>query len=183
MTEDDSLAGTLDRKAKRIVILGCAGSGKTALALRLGRDLNLPVICLDTIWRPQWTKDDLPEFRALVAKAHEVEGWISDGNFAVASFDIRLPRAELIVWLERTRLFCAWRSISRVFRSGEAHNLRDLPKVLRFIWNFDRVNRPLIETTRTTHGGGLPVIRLTSDLAISDVAHSLRRDRTERIPS
>lgn len=183
MTEDDSLSGTFNRKAKRIVILGCAGSGKTALALRLGRDLNVPVICLDTIWKPRWTKDDLAEFRALVEKAHGGEGWISDGNFAVASFDIRLPRAELIVSLERTRLVCVWRSIGRVFRSGEAHNLRDLPKVLRFIWNFERVNRPVIETTRTTHGGSLPVIRLTSDLAISDFARSLRRERTERIPS
>ena len=118
--------------------------------------------------------DDLPEFRALVAKAHESEGWISEGNFAAASFDIRLPRAELIVWLERTRLICASPSISRVFRSGEAHYLRDLPKVLRFIWNFERVNRPLIEAARTTYGGHVPVVRLTCDIAIGDFARSLQ---------
>ncbi len=159
---------------RRIVILGCAGSGKTALALWLGRNTKLPVICLDTIWNPQWTKDDVPAFRALVTKAHGSDAWISDGNFALASFDIRLPRAELVVWLERPRLVCAWRAFSRVFRSDEAHSLRDLPKVLAYIWNFERVNRPLIEAARLAHGARVPVIRLANDHAVADFVRSVR---------
>jgi len=47
----------------RIVILGCAGSGKTALAERLGRETNLPVITLDTIWKRKLTQADVPAFR------------------------------------------------------------------------------------------------------------------------
>lgn len=159
---------------RRIVIVGSAGSGKTALALRLGRDAELPVISLDNIWKPQWTNDDLPVFRALVTKAHAGDAWISDGNFAAASFDIRLPRAELVVWLERSRLVCTWRAISRVFRSDEVHSLRHLPKVLAFIWNFERVNRSLIEAARLAHGPGVPVIRLADDYATADFVRSVR---------
>jgi adenylate kinase family enzyme len=129
----------------RIVVLGCAGSGKTTFARRLGERTGAPVICLDAIWQPQWTEDDVADFRILMKQAHAGESWISDGNFAVATFDIRLPRADLVVWLDRPRLFCAWRAITRVFQPGHDHRIGGLAKVLRFIWNFDRINRPLIE--------------------------------------
>ncbi|MGH7925255.1 MAG: AAA family ATPase [Candidatus Binatus sp.] len=147
----------------RIVVLGCAGSGKTTLAQRLGEATGAPVICLDAIWQPHWGKDDVPKFRTLMKKAHAGDNWISDGNYALATFDIRLPRATQVVWLDRPRLFCAWRSIARVFRPGEMHRIRDLTKVLRFIRNFDRVNRPLIEAQRIAHGPDVPVRRLTSN--------------------
>jgi adenylate kinase family enzyme len=159
---------------KRIVIVGCAGSGKTALALRLGRETKLPVITLDTVWKRKLTRDDLPAFRALITKAHEGDSWISDGNFAVATFDIRLPRADLVVWLERSRLVCAWRTIIRVFSSNDLHGFRHLPKVLAFIWNFEQVNRPLIEAARLAHGPRVPVVRLAHDNAISDFVRYLR---------
>ena len=120
----------------RIVVLGCAGSGKTTLARRLGERTGAPVICLDAIWQPQWTEDDVGNFRILMKQAHAGESWISDGNFAVAIFDIRLPQATLIVWLDRPRLFCAWRAITRVFQPGEVHRIAGLAKVLRFIWDF-----------------------------------------------
>ena len=129
----------------RIVVLGCAGSGKTTLARRLGERTGAPVISLDAIWQPHWTEDDVADFRILMKQAHAGESWISDGNFAVATFDIRLPRADLVVWLDRPRLFCAWRAITRVFQPGHDHRIGGLAKVLRFIWNFDRINRPLIE--------------------------------------
>ena len=145
----------------RIVVLGCAGSGKTTLARRLGEITGAPVISLDAIWRPQWTEDDVAEFRSLIKDAHAGDAWISDGNFAVATFDIRMPRATLVVWLDRPKLFCAWRAITRVFKPGHDHRIGDLPKVLQFIWNFDRINRPLIEAQRIAHGPHVPVWRLS----------------------
>ena len=91
---------------ERIIILGCAGSGKTTLARQLGKRTGMPVICLDTIWQPHWNEKDVPAFRALMKNAHAGDEWISDGNFAVATFDSRLPRATLVVWLECSRLSC-----------------------------------------------------------------------------
>jgi adenylate kinase family enzyme len=146
----------------RIVILGCAGSGKTTLARQLGERLGTRVICLDEIWQPHWDERNVVEFRILMQEAHAGNDWISDGNFAQATFDIRLPRATLIVWLEPPRVLCAWRAISRVFRRGEAHRLNRLFTVLRFIWRFDRVNRPRIEAARVAHGPGVPVLRLAT---------------------
>ena len=106
-------------------------------------------------------------FCILIKQTHAGETWISDGNFAVATFDLRLPRATLVVWLDRPRLFCAWRAITRVFRPGEDHRICRLVKVLRFIWNFDRINRPLIEAQRIAHGPNVPVCRLSNDREIA----------------
>jgi len=119
------------------------------------------------------SRDDLSSFRSLLDEAHAKEAWISDGNFAQVSFDIRLPRAELIIWLELPRILRAWRACRRVFRQGEPHRLRDLPAVLAFIWRFDRVNRALIEVARSTHGTEVPVIHLKSGREIAGFLQSL----------
>lgn len=159
----------------RIVILGCAGSGKTTLACRLGEIRGAPVICLDAIWRLSSVGSDVAQFRKVLIQAHAADAWISDGNFALATFDIRLPRADLVIWLDRPRLGCAWRAATRVFRPGEAHRPRDLLTVLAFIWRFDRINRPRIEAARAEHGGEAPVVRLRSNKDIADFLHRCGR--------
>jgi adenylate kinase family enzyme len=160
----------------RIVILGCAGSGKTTLARQLGERTGAPVICLDAIWQPHWNEKDVPAFRTLLDKAHAGDEWISDGNFAVASFDIRLPRATLVIWLEGSKVSCAWRAITRVLKSGEAHRISKLGEVLAFIWKFDRVNRPRIEALRVRYGPDAPVCRLTGSRDVAEFLASYGED-------
>jgi len=158
----------------RIVILGCAGAGKTTLAKRLSTATGAPLICLDAIWPGGLAPSDVPAFRTLMTELHAGEAWISDGNFAVATFDLRLPRADLIVWLEPPRLLCALRATLRVFRPGEAHKLAKLPDALRYIWGFERKNRPLIEAGRQTHGPHVPLVRLRTGREIAAFAPSSR---------
>ena len=158
---------------RRIVVLGCSGSGKTSLTRQIGEKTGLPVICLDEMSRRLSSKGDRSFFRSLLDEAHAKDAWISDGNFAQVSFDIRLPRAELILWLELPRILCAWRACRRVLRQGEPHKLRELPAVLAFIWRFDRVNRSRIEVARWTHGAEVPVIYLKSGREITRFLQSL----------
>jgi adenylate kinase family enzyme len=160
----------------RIVVLGCAGSGKTTFARRLGERVGAPVICLDAIWQPNWGKDDVPTFRTLMKEAHAGDTWISDGNFAQVTFDIRMPRATLVIWIDRPKMFCAWRGIARVFQPGEHHRIRNVTKVLRFIWNFDRINRPLIDAQRIAHGPDVPVRRFKNDREIAAFLSSCDQD-------
>lgn len=168
---------------KRIVILGCAGTGKTTFAKQLGELTGAPVICLDEIWQRHCNDKDVPTLRASIRKAHAGDEWISDGNFAVASFDIRLPRATLVIWLEQSRLSCACRAIARVFKRGEAHRFRDLLKALAFIKRFNRINRPRIEALRGIHGSGVPVCRLTGDLEVAAFLASYRNMDSDPISS
>jgi len=147
----------------RIILLGCAGAGKTTLARRLGERTGAPVVVLDAVWQRGWGEAEVQAFRDLMREAHAGEAWISDGNFAAATFDIRLPRADQVVWLERPRWLCALRAAMRVLRPGEPHRLANLREVLRFIWGFERRNRPLIESLRLKHGPEVPVVRLRSE--------------------
>jgi adenylate kinase family enzyme len=150
----------------RVVVLGCAGSGKTTFSRLLGSRARLPVVCLDDIWQRDWTDANLPEFRRLIQSAHSGDRWISDGNFAVATFDLRLPRADLVIWIDRPRLVCIGRAVMRAARPSEPHRPRDLLKVLSFIWNFDQLNRPRIESQRQKFGPDVPVVRLKRQIDV-----------------
>lgn len=125
-------------------------------------------ICLDAIWQ-----GDVPSFRAALEEAHQGEKWVSDGNFALATFDIRLPRATQVIWLELPRLASAWRVIKRVFRKGEPHRFKGLGKVFAFIWRFDRVNRPRIEAALAEHGPDVPVLHLRGSREVEAFLASL----------
>jgi len=126
------------------------------------------------MWRRAGGPGQLATFRELIATTHAGDTWVSDGNFAQATFDLRLPRADAILWLEAPRPVCAWRAVVRTIRPGEAHRANQLPKVLAFIRRFDRVNRPLIEALRLEHGPTVPVIKLRSRAMID----SFLRDRS-----
>lgn len=159
---------------RRIVVLGCAGSGKTVFAQRLAKRIGQPVVCLDELRARLGDGDDTPAFRKLVAEAHAGEGWVSDGNFAQVSFDLRLPRADLIIWLELSKAYCVWRACARVLRRGEKHKLRNLFQVLAYIRNFERLNRPLIERERTAHGADVPVMHLKGRRQVADFLNAPR---------
>jgi adenylate kinase family enzyme len=144
----------------RIVLLGCAGTGKTRLARAWAARTGAPAILLDAIWQEGWGPPEVPAFRDVIRPLHAGEAWISDGNFAVATFDIRLPRATQVVWMEAPRWLCLWRAVRRVFEPGNDHRIGRLRRVIAFIWNFDRINRPRIEVLRQQHGPDVPVVHL-----------------------
>lgn len=156
---------------RRVVLLGCGGAGKTTFGGRLAKVLDADFICLDAIW-PDYA-GDVPAIRERMAQAHAAESWVSDGNFALATFDLRLPRANLVIWLDTPKWLCAWRAVTRILRAGEPHRPKDIGKVLAFIGDFDRVNRPRIEGLRLEHGPKAPVLRLTSRAEIEAFLASL----------
>jgi len=95
---------------RRIVVVGCAGSGKTSLALNLGRKLALPVVHLDVLyWLPGWKESDKASFRIRVADAIAGDDWVADGSFSELALDLTLSRADTMVIIERPRWLCQWR--------------------------------------------------------------------------
>jgi adenylate kinase family enzyme len=163
---------------RRIIVVGCQGSGKTTLALKLGEKLGLPVIHLDVLyWRPGWKESDLAGFRERVARAISGDGWIVDGGFSGLAFDLTLARADMLLMIERPRWLCLWRVLWRsAFHRSDLR--RDLPEgcpeqfdwsLLRQVWRYALDRGPDIEAERLQYGSNVPVVQLRSDREIASM--------------
>jgi adenylate kinase family enzyme len=173
---------------RRIIIVGCAGSGKSTLAKKLGEQLRIPVVHLDALaWDPGWKALTTEAFRARLEHAISGDAWITDGNYAVTSFDLRMPRADLVIWVQRPLTKCFWRVFKRAFKSYSSADEDLAPQCkewfdrrflerLRYIVHFNRVNRPRIERLRLSHGPNVPVVVLHNDREISAFLASARRE-------
>ncbi len=122
---------------QRALVIGCSGAGKSTFARRLGGRTGLPVIHIDRLfWQPGWvrTADDtyIERLSAVVAQ----ERWIIDGNNS-STFDLRMPRADAVFWLDRSRALCIARVLWRVassYGSVRADMAAGCPE--RFDWEF-----------------------------------------------
>jgi adenylate kinase family enzyme len=102
---------------KRILILGPSGAGKSTLARRIGARLQLPIVHLDAInWNPGWVQTEIGRFRERVAEAASREMWVMDGNYTT-HLDLRLPRAEAVIWLDLPRYVYFPRAVLRTIRN------------------------------------------------------------------
>jgi adenylate kinase family enzyme len=131
---------------QRVLVIGISGAGKSTFTRKLAARTGLPVIHLDTeFWQPGWKITPREQWRPKVAKLVEREAWIMDGSFG-ASLDLRLPRADTVVWFDYPRHVCLRRAIWRVLTSygrvrpdlaPECPEKFDL-EFLRYIWGFQR---------------------------------------------
>lgn len=88
--------------ARRIVIRGGSGVGKTTLARLLARHLDVPHVELDALHHgPNWRSASAAEMQAGVRAALDgTEGWVVDGNYDEKLEALVLERAELVLWLD-----------------------------------------------------------------------------------
>jgi adenylate kinase family enzyme len=152
---------------RRVLVIGISGAGKSTFSRALAAKTGLPLIHLDTeFWRPGWKITPREQWRAKVAELIEREAWIMDGSFG-ATLDLRLPRADTVVWFDYPRHACLRRALWRVATTygrvredlapGCPEKL-DL-EFLRYIWDFNANSRPQIVTMLAQHGRHLdPVV-------------------------
>jgi len=84
---------------QKIVIFGLPGTGKTTLAARLARLLDLPCHDLDQVLFTSDGALPLEEFRTRAAALTRTAGWIVDGNYAKLA-DVTWHRADTVIWLD-----------------------------------------------------------------------------------
>ena len=168
------------RKARRICVIGSSGGGKSTLSQKLASGLGLQYVSIDrdVRWLPGWQERGREEQRARLSAFVAGEAWVIDGSGS-SSFDIRLPRTDLIIWLRLPRWKCLLGIARRVYRfrgtvrpdmaEGCPEPLPDRD-FLSYIWNFERRYAPRIIQEIERHGPNVPVITLKSH---GEMAHLL----------
>lgn len=102
------------KTAKRILIQGSSGGGKSTLAKELGEILNLPVIHLDKeYWQPGWTKPNSDEWHAKQIEFINNESWIIEGGIYKKALPLRVQAANVVIFLELNRFLCFYRALKR----------------------------------------------------------------------
>ena len=158
---------------RRIVEVGTSGSGKTTLARQLAARLGLPHVELDALRHgPGWAETPDDCFRELIAQRLREEAWVVDGNYSVAR-DLIWRRAELLVWLDYSRLVTMARLIRRTFWrvvtreelwNGNQEDLRltlSRESVIVWAWStYHRRRREYPELLGRPEYGHLTVVRL-----------------------
>ena len=111
MLGDDALFG-----ARRVLVYGVTGSGKTTLAEKLSAVTSLPWYSVDDMtWEPGWVEVTNDEQRRRISEICARPEWILDTAYGRWR-DIPLSRAQLIVALDYPR----WVSLQRLLRRTAA---------------------------------------------------------------
>jgi adenylate kinase family enzyme len=100
----------------RVVVTGLAGAGKSTFSRALSAKTGLPLIVLDLhFWLPGWSEPTEAEWREMQKRLLAGDDWIADGNYH-ATLDLRLERAESVVFLDIPWWICSWRALVRGVR-------------------------------------------------------------------
>jgi len=98
---------------KRVMIIGSCGAGKSILAQKLQKKINLPLYHLDQLyWKENWTETPKEEWQLIAKKLVDKEEWIIDGNYG-STMDLRLNRADTIIYLNVPTYIALYRVIKR----------------------------------------------------------------------
>lgn len=99
---------------KKIIIIGCPGSGKTTFAQRLRDKTGLPLYFLDAIWhRPDKTHISREEFDIRLGEILKLDSWIIDGNYS-RTLERRIMACDTIILFDLDTEVCLSGAISRL---------------------------------------------------------------------
>jgi len=104
------------RVGRRVVVTGLGGAGKSTFSRALAVKTGLPVLHLDLhFWKPGWVEPSDDEWREKQRVLLAGDEWIADGNYK-ETLDLRLERADSVVFLDTPWWVCAGRAFVRGIR-------------------------------------------------------------------
>lgn len=168
---------------QRVLVIGISGAGKSTFSRALAGRTGLPVIHLDReFWRPGWVQTPRPDWRAKVAELAAGERWIMDRNYD-SSLDLRLPRADTVMWFDYPMLLCLrraiWRAVSGYKRvrpdMAEGCPERFDAEFLRYIWTFNAKERPRVVASLQQFGRHIDPVVFRRDGEVTQFLNALFR--------
>ncbi|WP_371072126.1 MULTISPECIES: AAA family ATPase [unclassified Sinorhizobium] len=168
---DINLVSDLVRNADRILVVGCSGGGKSTLSQWIAARFDLIYISIDrdVLWLPGWKERNKREQRQIIADRVQEARWIMDGT-NTSTFDLRLPRTDMVIWVRMPRLICIWGVLGRWFRWLGRTRPEMAPgciekvewQFLQYIWTFEQKFTPRVIAGLIEHGPDVPVFQMKS---------------------
>ena len=91
---------------KRVIVIGCPGSGKTTFAEKLNKITGLPLYYLDVIWhKPDKTHIPREEFDQRLLEILATDEWIIDGEYG-RTVEMRLKECDTVVLFDLPAEVC-----------------------------------------------------------------------------
>lgn len=167
---------------RRVAIIGCGGAGKSTLARKMGKKLELPVYHLDRLyWRADWQQTTPDEWKVLHDSLCTKPEWILDGNYS-SMMDVRLKACDTAIFLDFPRLICLYGVLKRFIRyRGRSRPDMALgcperltKEFLHYIWMYPKARRPGVLKKLESLKAEKSVYILTSSQNVSDFLEELR---------
>ena len=146
---------------KKIIVIGCPGSGKTTFAEKLRDKTGMPLFYLDAIWhRPDRTHISREEFDAHLSDILALNSYIIDGNYS-RTIEIRIAACDTVFLFDLPTEICIDGALSRLGskRSDMPWTDTELdPKLKTEIEEFRQKNLPVIYELIDKHKDGKNVV-------------------------
>ncbi len=132
---------------KKIIVIGCPGSGKTTFSEKLNKSTGIPLFYLDAIWhKPDKTHISRDDFDRRISEIFLMPEWIIDGNYN-RTIEMRLKECDTVFLFDLPTEVCLQGAKDRIGKGRY-----DLPWIEKemnsefeqFIRDFQRTSLPKI---------------------------------------
>ena len=132
---------------RKVIVIGCPGSGKTTFAEKLNKCTGLPLYYLDAVWhKPDKTHITKGEFDKRISEIFVTDEWIIDGNYK-RTIEMRLKECDTVFLFDLPTDVCLQGAAERVGK--ERYEMPWIetefdPEFRRFIEDFPKDTLPYI---------------------------------------
>ena len=133
---------------KKVLVLGCSGSGKSTFSIKLHEKTKIPLYHLDNIW---WKADrshiSRDEFDERLSDLVGQDSWIIDGDYS-RTYEKRIAACDTIFFLDYGQKVCMEGITERV-----GQDRPDMP------WTEDTLDPELVELVKNYEAENKPLLR------------------------